>query len=178
MKNTLIVNLLGGPGISKSTSAAGVFHTLKVNHIDCELINEYAKDKTWEKNYVALSNQFFVSANQHYKQFILNGHVDVIITDSPLLIGLFYYKEENEVIKKSFEAFIRETFNRQNNLNILLKRKTNFNSNGRNETEDRCKEIDIEIKNFLDSNLVNYIELDGDSSCIPIICDIIRNRIG
>lgn len=178
MKNTLIVNLLGGPGISKSTTAAGVFHTLKVNDIDCELINEYAKDKTWEKNHVALSDQFFVSANQHYKQFILNGHVDVIITDSPLLIGLFYYKEENVVIKKSFETFIKETFNRQNNLNILLKRRKKFNPNGRNQSEERCKEIDIEIKNFLDSNLVDYTELDGDSSCIPIIYDIIRNHIG
>jgi hypothetical protein len=178
MKDTLIVNLLGGPGISKSTTAAGVFHELKVNNVDCELVGEFAKDKTWEKNPTALSDQFFVSANQHYKQFILKGQVDVIVTDSPLLIGLFYYKEESPIIANAFCTFIRETFNRQNNLNILLKRKKKFNPNGRNQSEERCREIDAEIKAFLDFNSVDYIELDGDSSCVSIIYDMIRHRIG
>lgn len=178
MKDTLIVNLLGGPGISKSTTAAGVFHHLKVSNVDCELVSEFAKDKTWEKNPTALADQFYVSANQHYKQFILKGQVDVIVTDSPLLIGLFYYKEENAIINQAFRIFIRETFNSQNNLNILLRRVKKFNPNGRNQSEERCREIDAEIKAFLDVNYVDYIELDGDSSCVPMICDMIQHRRG
>ena len=177
-KNTLIVNLLGGPGISKSTTASGVFHKLKVNGIDSELIGEFAKDKTWENNHTALADQFFVSANQHYRQFILTGKVDVIVTDSPLLIGLFYYKEENLVIRTAFTTFIEETYRKQNNLNILLKRRKKFNQNGRNENEEQCKVIDDNIKKFLDDKGVSYYELDGDSSCISGICDMIDTRLG
>lgn len=177
-KNTLIVNLLAGPGTGKSTTSAGIFHKLKSNDIDSELINEFAKDKTWEKNHIALSNQFYVSANQHYKQHILNGQVDVIVTDSPLIIGLFYYKEENEIIRNSFTSFIEESFRCQNNLNIFLNRKKKFNPNGRTQNEARCKAIDVEIKNFLDDRKISYCEIDADSSCVSIIYDMIVSRLG
>jgi adenylate kinase family enzyme len=177
-KNTLIVNCFGGPGTGKSTTAAGIFHMLKSNDIDSELISEFAKDKTWEKNHVALSNQFYVSANQHHKQHVLTGQVDVIITDSPLIIGLFYYKEPNPRIKKPFIDFILESFNSQNNLNIFLRRKKKFNPNGRNQNEAECKNIDIEIKKFLDTRHIPYSELDADSSCVSVIYDMIVPHLG
>lgn len=46
MKNTLVVNLLGGPGCGKSTGAAYIFSQLKMRNIDAELVTEFAKDKT------------------------------------------------------------------------------------------------------------------------------------
>lgn len=55
MKTPIVINLFGGPGSGKSTGAAYIFSQLKMKGINCELITEYAKDKTWEKNFVALS---------------------------------------------------------------------------------------------------------------------------
>lgn len=164
MKETLIVNLFGGPGISKSTTAAGVFHLLKARDVECELVNEFAKEKTWEKNATALSDQFFVTANQHYRQHIHKGQVDVIVTDSPILLGLFYYEEKNEKIRNAYNTFVTETFKSQINLNILLKRKKKFNQNGRNHNEAECREIDANIKKFLDDSKIKYHEIDGDSA--------------
>ena len=34
MKNTLLINIYGGPGAGKSTAAAGVFYELKKNGYD------------------------------------------------------------------------------------------------------------------------------------------------
>lgn len=48
MKNTLIVNLYGGPGTGKSTGAAYIFSKLKMDGIDAEYVTEFAKDKVWE----------------------------------------------------------------------------------------------------------------------------------
>ena len=43
-KDTLIINLIGGPGSGKSTTAAGLFYKLKQMGIDCEMALEFAKD--------------------------------------------------------------------------------------------------------------------------------------
>ena len=56
----IIVNLFGAPGAGKSTLAAYIFSKLKMRDINVELITEFAKDKTWEKNFSALKNQAYM----------------------------------------------------------------------------------------------------------------------
>ena len=48
--------LRGAPGAGKSTLAAYTFAKLKMMNVNCELVTEFAKDKTWEKNFTVLSN--------------------------------------------------------------------------------------------------------------------------
>lgn len=76
-------------------------------------------------------NQFYVGAKQFYKLNQVNGKVDVIVTDSPLLLNGFYNKsnllgtEYNDILRKLFGSF--------NNINFFIKRNLNsYNSNGRN----------------------------------------------
>ena len=57
MKKPLVVNLAGAPGAGKSTGAAYIFTRLKQLGVNCELVGEFAKDKTWEHNMLALSCQ-------------------------------------------------------------------------------------------------------------------------
>ena len=87
---TIVVNLFGGPGSGKSTGAAYIFSQLKMAGINCELITEYAKDKTWEKNMTALDCQEYILGKQSYRMKRCADKVDVIVTDSPLPIGLFF----------------------------------------------------------------------------------------
>ena len=49
-KDTLIINLIGGPGSGKSTTAAGLFYKLKQMGIDCEK-NVYICDVGGEQNH-------------------------------------------------------------------------------------------------------------------------------
>ena len=49
MKKPIVVNLAGAPGAGKSTGAAKIFSDLKMLGINCELVGEFAKDKTWEQ---------------------------------------------------------------------------------------------------------------------------------
>ena len=57
MKKPIAINLFGAPGVGKSTGSACVFADLKKEGVNAELISEYAKDKTWEHNSVALGCQ-------------------------------------------------------------------------------------------------------------------------
>ena len=43
MKETLVINLIGGPCSGKSTIAAELFARLKKMGIHCELVSEYIK---------------------------------------------------------------------------------------------------------------------------------------
>ena len=58
-KDTLIINLIGGPGSGKSTTAAGLFYKLKQMGIDCEMALEFAKDNVWEESLMTLNDQIY-----------------------------------------------------------------------------------------------------------------------
>ena len=64
-----IINLIGAPGSGKSTTAAGIFYNLKMKGIKCELLTEYAKDRVWEENFMALNDQLYIFAKQNHKTF-------------------------------------------------------------------------------------------------------------
>ena len=64
MKRPIVVNLFGAPGSGKSTGAAFIFSQLKMKNVNCELITEYAKDKTWENNAAALECQEYIFGKQ------------------------------------------------------------------------------------------------------------------
>jgi len=131
----LIVNLYGGPGTGKSTTAAGVFSMLKLHDVNCELVTEFAKDLTWEGRSVALGNQVYILGKQYHKIFRLLEDVDVIITDSPLLLGIVYDKSGSA----AFKEFIMELHHAHSSMNIFLKREKKYNPKGRGQNEDEAK---------------------------------------
>jgi len=63
----LLINLFGTPGSGKSTGAAYIFSQLKSCGINAELITEAAKEKVWEGNTAALSNQAYIFGEQYYR---------------------------------------------------------------------------------------------------------------
>lgn len=141
--------------------AAGLFYKLKMRGINCELITEHAKDLTWEKNWTALGNQLFTTANQIYKQERVENQVDIIITDSPILLGLFYWNDKNDKKTMYFKKLLFEIYNEKNNINIFVNRKKKYNPIGRNQTEDEAKIIDERTTEFLKTNNMKYQSFDG-----------------
>lgn len=178
LTKTPIINLFAGPGSGKSTMAGGLFNKLKTLHYNVEYVQEFAKRLTWEKNFRALEHQFYVSANQSYAQDMLSQQVEAVITDSPIILGLMYYKEENLRIKKAFERFLVETFIYQNNINFFINRKKKYNPKGRNQNEKEAKEIDIQIIEFLDKHKIPYHVVDGNDSGLNTVTKKVVEFLG
>lgn len=170
--NIIIVNLYGGPGSSKSTFAAAIFSHLKLRAINCELVTEYAKDVVWGENYNILKNQIYVFGKQHQRIFRLLDKVEVIITDSPLLMQLAYSGDHTPL-----NNLIIHEHNNLKRLDIFLIRKKPYNPSGRSQTLEEAKVIDGTIKNILTTYCPSHMEIEGLEENILVLTDIILKRL-
>ena len=170
--NTIIVNLYGGPGSGKSTMAARLFSELKESGIVAELVTEYAKDLTWQESYYELANQIYIFGKQQHRIWRVYGKVEVIITDSPLLLGLIYGDSST-----TFKNLVIEEHKSRTSVDIFLNRIKPYSKIGRNQTEDEAREIDSKIKNILDIHVDNYYKIDGIKSSTDQIIKLITHKI-
>jgi broad-specificity NMP kinase len=167
-KETLVINLIGGPGSGKSTCASGIFYELKKLGINCELSLEFAKDKVWEESYSVLSDQLYVFGKQYHKLFRLKNKVDVIITDSPLIISIHY----NKMTSNHFNNLVVEQYHTFNNLMYFIKRGETYQSEGRMQTLEESEMIDSDIKNILHTYDIDYTELQNTEAVNYIVEEV------
>lgn len=177
MNKTTVVNSFAGPGSGKSTFSGYLFGKLKLANYNVEYVQEFAKKLTWEKNLEALTHQPYISCTQMYMQNILLNQVQAIITDSPILLGLMYYKETNKKIRKSFEIYLVECFKAQNNINFFLERSEDYNTSGRNQTLEESIEIDNGIKNLLKKYEIPFISLRRNEDAFEEAYVIVKDKL-
>ena len=161
MKRPIVVNLTGAPGAGKSTGAATVFAELKKAGVNAELVTEFAKDKTWEHNVIALGCQEYVFGKQSYRLRRCRDDVDVIVTDSPLPLGLIY--NNNPALDHHFTAVVMNIFNTYDNLNFFINRVKPYNPKGRNQTAEESDQISFRIKDLYKNLGIDYTEINGDN---------------
>ena len=104
----LIINLFGAPGAGKSTGAAYVFSQLKAAGVNAELVTEFAKDKVWEGTKAVFENQAYIFGKQYFRISRLEGKVDVVITDSPILLSAFY-NDNDHVLGEEFDKLVSKS---------------------------------------------------------------------
>jgi len=132
-RKTICVNLIGAPGSGKSTGAAYIFAKLKMQGINCELVVEYAKDRVWQNDLEVFRNQFYVTAKQSQRMARLQNKVDIIVTDSPLLMAAYYAKDKPYY--KPYVEVLQHLHNEYLNINCLIKRVKPYNPKGRFQDE-------------------------------------------
>lgn len=163
-QNVLVVNLCGAPGAGKSTGAAYIFSRLKMAGINAELVTEFAKDKTWESNTAALSNQVYMFGKQLFKTTRCANQVDVIVTDSPLFLSILYNRQSDEKTRlpDSFETLVCDIAKHFNNITYLVKRVKPYNPAGRNQTADESDKLYEELKEILEEFNIPYNNIEGN----------------
>lgn len=171
-KNTLVVNLYAGPGAGKTTCAWLIAGELKKRNIVTEYVSEYAKELVWDKRFALLDgsyeNQMQVIKEQEHRLSRLRGSVEVIVTDSPLLMSNMYIKERQE----EYEKTVRDMYEHYNNFNLFINRGEHFEKEGRMHNLQESRGIDNQIKQYLDAKHIYY----GNyyHSRIPIIVDNVQ----
>lgn len=157
-----LINLFGGPGIGKSSIAAGIFYKLKKKHISCNNPYEFPKTLAWDNNIPAIKDQLYVFANQHRGIAQSYGKVDYIIIDSPILFSKIYHSYYTEgypaeFYGDSFHQMILELHNKYDNINILLERADGVhNDDERFQNYEESLLIDDLCKKILEENNIPY----------------------
>ena len=160
MNNTLVINLFGGPGCGKSTTMARLFADLKSQGMNVEMVSEFAKDLVYELRQETMKDELYIFAKQHHRMFRVNGKVDLIITDRPLLltniyVSLYLPKDEYSI---NLRKLVRSTFKTFNNINIVLDR-TGIEYKGdeaRLQSLKESEEIDEMTKDELNASNEEY----------------------
>ena len=163
---TTVINLFGGSGVGKSTTAAHLFAEMKYMQMHCELVREYVKTWAWQDKKVGPFDQMYLLGKQSKYESILYGKVDYIITDSPLLLCPIYerYYTGKELIGPAALNFIEDArLKGVQHLNFVLKRNVPFDSRGRYDTPEIAAEVDQCIIEFLTEKGVkfHFIESEG-----------------
>lgn len=162
----LVVNFLGAPGSGKSTGAAKVFSDLKMAGINAELVTEFAKDKVYEESKAPFDDQLYLLGEQNFRLSRLEGKVDVVLTDSPIILSIFYDKHKKW---NMFEDFCREVFDSYNNYNVFVTRAKPYNPSGRFQTEEESNILSDEMKAFLNEKKIEYCEIKGQKEHYELI---------
>ena len=155
-----LINLFGGPGIGKSSIAAGLFYKLKKKHVSCNNPYEFPKVLAWDKNNEAIKDQLYVVANQHRGIAQSYGKVDYIIVDSPILFSTVYhgyYTKDYpvEFYGDIFHKLVVDLHKKYDNINILLDR-----AESDYQSEERFQDIDqsLELDRLIKESLIKYDE--------------------
>lgn len=170
----MIVNLFGQPCAGKSTVRADVFRCLKQRGVNCEEVYETAKKLSWTGRTKELASQPYIAVKQLRDLEVLQGRVDVIITDSPLLLCEFYNRKYRaDHYPASFGQFVIEQFRAMGGVNYFLTPAGRYMEAGRNQTEAEAELIGLELRALLDENGFVYDVLRGDEKAGPRIADAV-----
>lgn len=133
---------------------------MKMRGHKVELVTEFAKDLTYKKDFITLSNQLAVLGEQDHRLRRLEGHVDYVITDSPLLLSIVY--AQGIYAEQWFKRAAWGAFCTYDNTNFMLKRAKPYATYGRSQTEDEAREIDGVLRRLLDAYGVDFQQIPGD----------------
>jgi hypothetical protein len=173
-----VVNIWGGPGVGKSTAAAGLLYEMKKKGLNVEIAMEYAKDAVWEKRYNILDDQIYIFAKQHRRiSRLKDSGIEWVITDSPIPLGLVYLRPN--VLSENFNRLVMEVFDQYTNHNFLLRRNFNYNPIGRNQKdEEEAKEFDRRVELLIDTFGVKFDTIpSGEMAVDAIMQKVVMSNI-
>lgn len=155
---TTVINLFAGPGAGKSTTKAGLFFEMKHRGFKVEVVEEFAKELTYDGDFGTMENEMYMLAEQDRRQRRLLSKVDYIITDSPLLKSAFYVRGVYD--SPAYVQHIHTLFDSYNNYNVWVNRVKPYLTYGRTQTADEADAIGVRMLNALLDRM--HLFVDGD----------------
>jgi hypothetical protein len=175
---TIIVNILGAPSAGKSIAAMRTTCDLRVKGVSVEYCNEVAKSFVFEHRKKALTCQPYIYGKQLKNMESLMGEVDVIVTDSPLILSSYYnLRNCPGRYPAIFDTLVAEHWKALGGLTFFLHRAHAYDPIGRYQSEEEANEISLELLE-LGRKHMPVIEMLGDDEAPSKIAARVLTEIG
>lgn len=162
-KQTLIIDIYGGPGSGKSSTAKMLSGLINSLGYTSETPEEYPKYLIHKEDFKSLNNQIGIFSEHKLRIDSLLGKYDFIVSDSPTLMQNIYIKDiYGKKDYKHLRKLVKLEHQKHNDKRIafFLNRKHNFKEIGRVQNEEQSLEKSKQIKKYLIKNEVNFFEYD------------------
>lgn len=152
---TTIINLYGGPGVGKSTSAAYLYYLLKARGDNVELVREYVKDWAWEGRKFGIYDELYFLGKQIRHESMLFGKVSYIVTDAPVYMTAYYASiycppKMAQGVEAASQAFYQQAVDDgHRHVHVRLQRDRPYRADGRYQNEQQALEVDHGIESML-----------------------------
>lgn len=159
MKEIRRVCFYGGPGSGKTTSAMLISSQLKIAGVNVEHVQEEAKRWVYEGRTIQGFDQVVLLATQlSWEELYLRKDPEtVIVTESPLFLGLVYSKLASAPCWRNLIPIAEEFESVYPGIHIFVERGTSpYQPKGRYEDEEAARRIDTFTKLFLDEIGIKY----------------------
>lgn len=161
--STTIINLYGGPGTGKSTSAAFLYWLLKTAGVNAELAREYVKKWAWEGRHLTPYDQPYIVGKQAREESMLYGRARVVLSDSPVLMAAVYARLyapdfERGCTGTALDLYRKAALDGHSHVHVLLRRSKPYNPAGRYQTEAEARGIDGAVAALLAEHEIPFIQ--------------------
>lgn len=173
-RKTLVVNMVAGPNAGKTTLALGLTCCLKLAGARAKYVSEYAEERTRLRDFTTLGFQPYVTMKQWFRQVQVDGQVDVIVTDSPIFLGMVY---RGRGCTPSFDPYVLELFHEFWNYNVFVERDLErpHELDGRSHNEDESVQKDAELIGLLGQHGIPFEIIPANG--LAAIQDLLRRTL-
>jgi AAA domain len=179
---TTIINLYGGPGCGKSTSAAYLYYLLKVQKENVELVREYVKDWAWDNRKFGAYDEIYFLGKQVRHESMLFGKVDYIVTDAPVYMTAYYASiycslTLSKGVLGEAQAFYQQVAeDGHQHLHIMLNRIRPYAQEGRYQNESQAHSVDDGVGDMLRNLGIRVISANPDEASLKQTLEYCQNK--
>lgn len=175
----IVINCFAGAGAGKSTVALLLAGMLKQAGVDCEYVDEWHKMSVWLNHGNVLQHPEMMLANQHQKLWALDGKVEVVVSDCPLILFAPYAREYIPGYPfDEFEKLSMVLNAKYTNYNVWINRNPDiFKQEGRVQTLAESVVMDNKIHAFVEHHGQIHISVDNNFKSVETLSMHIQNSI-
>lgn len=109
---------------------------------------------------------------------LFNNHVEVIVSEAPLLFSIIYDKAYSETDNIDFYRNVSTKYKQFDNMEFLLTRAHEYRQEGRYQDEQGAKDVDKIIRTVLKDNGVSPVEIAPYEESAITIARMVMERLG
>lgn len=170
MKRTIVVNLIAPPNSAKRQTGEKLCEELLKQGVTCSLVSQSGKGHETAR-YSSVKDEIYIFSKQFHKMFRLHGNIEVVVTDRPLVLSLYYNYKYGKGYYNRLNDLILEQDKNFYNMNFYLDNR--FPTHDYDIDIEELMDMDGELKNLLKEFNISYMVVSDSQKRVKEMSELI-----